>query len=268
MAANIATATAIAIAADNQRATATAIAIAADNQRATATATAIAVGSNATNIFITFSIAMDAKTATATAIAPTPMHYPTDELSPCKVWKLWSHTTTPPDITTSTSIHRHIIIEFSGCSRPHWLDIATSIHRGEPPDICQWRFFVTTLQGIAVLELCRRNGVQGAATRHEISGAGYYTPQRKRSRHTPPRAATGQSGCRPHTPTSIHQVIRMHTGQPPSLWYHRHIITPAHHHTPTSIHRAAALTGNTGHRVITAPILATPIPMSYYPARE
>ena len=30
---------------------------------------------------------------------------------------------------------------------------------------------------------------------------------------------------------------------------------------------AAALTGSSGHRVITAPILATPIPMSYHPAR-
>ena len=183
MAVNFATATAIAIAADNQRATATATAIAADNQRATATATAIAVCNNATNIVITFSIAMDAKTATAIAIAPTPMSGQHTELLPCKGMK--------QDAGGHTPRHHHRVITIPISSRPHWLDIDTSIHRGQPPDICQWRFFVIALRGIAALELCRRNGVQGAATRHEISGAGYHTPQRKRSRHKPPRAATG-----------------------------------------------------------------------------
>ena len=172
MAANFATATAIAIAADNQRATATAIAIAADNQRATATAIAIAVGNNATNIVITFSIAMDAKTATAIAIAPTPMSGHPTELSPCKGMKRDAAALTGSSGRPDTPRHHHRVITIPISSRPHWLDIDTSIHRGQPPYICQWRFFVIALQGIAALELCRRNGVQGAAPRHEISGAG------------------------------------------------------------------------------------------------
>ena len=136
-------------------ATATAIAIAADNQRATATAIAIAVGNNATNIVITFSIAMDAKTATAIAIAPTPMSGHPTELPPCKGMKRDAAALTGSSGRPDTPRHHHRVITIPISSRPHWLDIDTSIHRGQPPYICQWRFFVIALQGIAALEGCR-----------------------------------------------------------------------------------------------------------------
>ncbi len=78
----------------------------------------------------------------------TPRHHHI-ELPPCKVWKQWSGAgMQPPSIwyQSHPPRHRHIT--------------PAHHHTGQSP--CKvWK-----------LTRCRRNGMQGAATRHEISGAG------------------------------------------------------------------------------------------------
>ena len=72
------------------------------------------------------------------------------ELPPCKVWKQWSG---------------------AGMQPPSLAPVATLIH---PDIITPAHHHIITGQSpckVWKLTRCRRNGVQGAATRHEISGA-------------------------------------------------------------------------------------------------
>ena len=79
-------------------------------------------------------------------------------------------------------------------SSPHHHITTTPAHR------------VTTLQGVEAYTMQAKRGAGSRHTSRNIGG-GVSHPQRKSSRHKPPRAASGQSGCSTTTPT--HRVITL-----------------------------------------------------------